>query len=63
MLFILFATFSAAKVRRIIYIASDLSKILREFNNISPAIYLSCSTYLVCIHQSVFLMQQAQGAV
>ena len=27
-----------AKVRRIFYIASDLSKTLREFNNMSPAI-------------------------
>ena len=30
----------AAKVERIIYIASDLLKTLREFNNISPAIFL-----------------------
>ena len=34
-----FATFLGAKVKRIIYIASDLSKILRYFNDVSLAIY------------------------
>ena len=34
-----FATFVSAKVRKIIYIASDLSKILRYFNDMSLAIY------------------------
>ena len=30
-----------AKVRRMFYIASDLLKTLREFNNISPAMFSS----------------------
>ena len=37
--FMSFATFLGAKVKRIIYIASDLSKILRYFNDMSLAIY------------------------
>ena len=36
-----FATFVGAKVRRKFYIASDLLKTLRDFNNISPAIFIS----------------------
>ena len=33
--------FVGAKVRRMFYIASDLLKTLRDFNNISPAIFIS----------------------
>ena len=36
-----FATFVGAKVRRKFYIASDLLNTLRDFNNISPAIFIS----------------------
>ena len=36
-----FTTFIGAKVRRKFCIASDLLKTLRDFNNISPAIFIS----------------------